>query len=79
MDKETKITYSVIAVLIIVLGALAYNLQPMQNVPPVTDKTVEVPVKKTATSQTPQKTIPASTTPTASMCRHHRHRPDVLR
>ncbi len=67
MDKETKITYSVIAVLIIVLGALAYNLQPMQNVPPVTDKTVEVPVKKTATSQTPQKTIPASTTPTKPM------------
>ncbi len=67
MDKETKITYSVIAVLIIVLGALAYNLQPMQNVPPVTDKTVEVPVKKNTTSQTPQKTIPASTTPTKPM------------
>lgn len=66
MDKETKITYSVIAVLIIVLGTLAYNLQPMQNVPPVTDKTAEAPIIKT-TTQTPQKVIPATTTPTKPM------------
>lgn len=66
MDNETKITYSVVAVLIIVLGALAYNLQPMQSTPPVTDKTVETPVKKPVT-QTPQKIITASTTPTKPM------------
>ena len=29
MDSETKVTYSVIAVLIIFLGGLAYFLQPM--------------------------------------------------
>ncbi len=29
MDKETKITYSVVAVLVVLLGGLAYILQPM--------------------------------------------------
>lgn len=34
MDNETKVTYSVIAVLIIFLGGLAYILQPMGAVAP---------------------------------------------
>lgn len=67
MDNETKITYSVIAVLIIILGVLAYNLQPMQDTEVITDKKIDTSVKKPTTTQTTQKTTTASTTPTTPM------------
>lgn len=64
MDNETKVTYSIIAVLIMFLGGLAYFLQPMSGsdtaTPPVTNIT-ETTKKPLVT--TPTQPVKASTTP----------------
>lgn len=61
MDKETKITYIVIVILIAVLGVLAYTLQPMQDTMPA-DKQTETPVKKPVAQQTTKTTTATTTT-----------------
>jgi peptidylprolyl isomerase len=61
MDSETKVTYSVIAVLIIFLGGLAYFLQPMgaENVRTTADTTT---TKTSQTKPLTDTTIKATTT-----------------
>ena len=68
MDHETKITYIVIAVLIVFLGGLALVLQPTSTTPEektviaTTTKKITKPVATTATTTTATSTITASTT-----------------
>ncbi len=66
MDNETKVTYSVIAILIVFLGGLAFTLQPAGVVPQQeTTKITERAPKKQLTAQVAQNsssTITASTT-----------------
>jgi cyclophilin family peptidyl-prolyl cis-trans isomerase len=71
MDNETKITYSVIAVLIVFLGGLALMLQPTPALPETTatpqvttPKAASVPVAVATTTAT--STVAASTTPNTS-------------
>jgi peptidylprolyl isomerase len=69
MDRETKITYLTISVLIVLLGGLAFYLQNDDTPPaPVDKQVVTAPIKKpvTTTPTTPvtQGTTTASTTPT---------------
>ncbi len=60
MDNETKVTYSVIAVLIIFLGGLAYFLQPLG----VEDlkKTADTTTKTTQAKPLTESTLKATTT-----------------
>lgn len=71
MDNETKVTYGVIAILIIFLGGLAYILQPMSA--PQANTTTEgysttTPTKTTGVAPTPQaNTTTNQATTTTSM------------
>lgn len=61
MDSETKVTYSVVAVLIILLGGLAYFLQPMgadQN-KGATNNEIVTPYSPKSEAQLPSNTIQA--------------------
>jgi cyclophilin family peptidyl-prolyl cis-trans isomerase len=67
MDKETKVTYSVIAVLIVFLGGLAYFLQPLgaSDIKATTDTTTTKTVQTkplTDTQATKATTTVATTT-----------------
>ena len=65
MDSETKVTYSVIAVLIIFLGGLAYFLQPMgvENLKTTSDTpTTKTSQTKPLSDTTVKATTPISTT-----------------
>lgn len=67
MDKETKVTYSIIAVLILFLSGLAYFLQPAmpeKDTTPVTK--TETPAKKTV-PVTASTTNSTTTKPTTTM------------
>jgi cyclophilin family peptidyl-prolyl cis-trans isomerase len=63
MDSETKVTYSVIAVLIIFLGGLAYFLQPLgvENMKSATDST-----SSTTTQASPVKPLTETITKATS-------------
>lgn len=61
MDNETKVTYAVIASLIILLGGLAYILQPIDVM-----ETKKEPVKVTTTAKKPLTTTGTQATTTAS-------------
>lgn len=67
MDKETKITYSTIAILIFILGGIAYFLQSNITMPDVEVKeepkiAVKKPVEKTETKETNKNTQTNSST-----------------
>ena len=67
MDSETKVTYSVIAVLIIFLGGLAYFLQPMgasEAKKSITDNYATTTDTKPLTTTATTLLITATTTPT---------------
>lgn len=68
MDSETKVTYSVIAVLIIFLGGLAYFLQPMGveqlKTPPSKELSILEKPKPLPTTSTPASKPEATTTKT---------------
>lgn len=71
MDSETKVTYSVIAVLIIFLGGLAYFLQP-QGVEELKKQASDVslttePIKKTETLQATSSQVTTPEPPTKTM------------
>ncbi len=63
MDSETKVTYSVIAVLIIFLGGLAYFLQPMG----IKEMKTTESYSTTTTGQLTTEAIPANTATTNTM------------
>jgi cyclophilin family peptidyl-prolyl cis-trans isomerase len=72
MDQETKITYGVIAALIVILGGLAYFLQPMgaetlKKDNPVATTTPEKPLTTTPTTNTPPTTMEQTTFTTATI------------
>lgn len=54
MEKDTKITYAIIATLVVLLGGLAYYLQGNRDFPQVQVQ-VEAPVESYATSTKPAK------------------------
>lgn len=66
MDHETKITYSVIAVLIIILGGLAFMLQPAGVQEAISNAQASSTPKKTTITQT-QPATTATTTATSTM------------
>jgi len=57
MDSDTKVTYVVIATLIVVLGGLAYFLQDNRNLPQVQITTEQTEVQATTTSDSIKKVI----------------------
>lgn len=66
MDKDTKITYLTISILIVILGSLAYFLQDSTTVPEKVveeAKTVTIP-KKVVTQATTTQTSTSTTAPT---------------
>lgn len=67
MDKDTKLTYIIITILIVVLGGLAYFLQSSMSLPQVqTNEVVTMPLKKITNTLTKPVTS-ASTTGNTSM------------
>jgi peptidylprolyl isomerase len=63
MDHETKVTYGVIAALILLLGGVAYILQPM-SIGETKDKEAVTTQKTTTTTQSGTKVTTTSTTTT---------------
>lgn len=64
MDKETKVTYITIVVLIIILGGIAYFLQEKMSLSQeiLKEEVVTIPVKKVVTNPAPKTTTTNSTT-----------------